>query len=257
VVAYGRVSVRLIESRLRFPLLIFYSLGMVRINFQPYTTQQLEKIVYARLASAKDSLQDENATDVIVPDGVKFAAMKVSSISGDARRVLDICRRTVEEVRSSQRIAKLADVNKVVQVMQNSPTAAYLRECSLHERIMLASLLKCVRRAGIEEIPWGDVSWRGLQTSRLLKLSQVLHQHHIYSSVLTGDDDPIRRPSSDDLALVLESLVASRALLLEDGAAVARKPQEERRCMLNLEQGEVERVLGEVGGQRWKATLAH
>jgi origin recognition complex subunit 1 len=64
---------------------------MIRINFQPYTTAQLEKIVQTRLTSAKESLQDQTQ-DVINADGVKFASMKVSSISGDARRVLDICR---------------------------------------------------------------------------------------------------------------------------------------------------------------------
>ena len=57
--------------------------GMVRINFQPYMTAQLEKIVHARLGGS---------TEVLSGDAVKFAAMKVSSISGDARRVLDICR---------------------------------------------------------------------------------------------------------------------------------------------------------------------
>jgi CDC6/ORC-like protein len=54
---------------------------MVRINFQPYTTTQLERIVHARLG---------RSTEVLSKDAVKFAAMKVSSISGDARRVLDI-----------------------------------------------------------------------------------------------------------------------------------------------------------------------
>jgi len=63
---------------------------MIRINFQPYTTQQLEKIVHARLRDAKEGL--DNPPDVIHADGIKFAAMKVSSISGDARRALDICR---------------------------------------------------------------------------------------------------------------------------------------------------------------------
>ena len=67
------------------------SSGMTRINFQPYNTPQLEKIVHARLESAKVGLPP-NSPDVIVADGIKFAAMKVSSISGDARRVLDICR---------------------------------------------------------------------------------------------------------------------------------------------------------------------
>ena len=56
---------------------------MVRINFQLYTTAQLEQILHARLGGSNG---------VISKDAVKFAAMKVSSISGDARRVLDICR---------------------------------------------------------------------------------------------------------------------------------------------------------------------
>lgn len=46
--------------------------------------------MHARLKEAKDGL--EEPPEVINADGVKFAAMKVSSISGDARRVLDICR---------------------------------------------------------------------------------------------------------------------------------------------------------------------
>lgn len=64
---------------------------MVRINFKPYTTPQLEKIVHSRLQTAKEGFHGV-FPDVIMPDGIKFAAMKVSSISGDARRVLDICR---------------------------------------------------------------------------------------------------------------------------------------------------------------------
>lgn len=78
-------------------------LGMARINFKPYNASQLEKIVYARLSrtvpnkspsKAAKAIGDaqQQPTMVIAPDGIKFAAMKVSSISGDARRVLDICR---------------------------------------------------------------------------------------------------------------------------------------------------------------------
>ena len=130
---------------------------MVRINFQPYTTPQLVRIVHARLEGAKKGLPD-GMPDTITSDGIKFAAMKVSSISGDARRVLDICRRVVETVQPQQRSAKTEDVKEVIKQMQSSPTAAYLRDCSLHERIMLAALLKCARRSGIEEVKWSDVS---------------------------------------------------------------------------------------------------
>lgn len=135
-----------------------YSLGMVRINFRPYTTPQLEKIVQARLASANATQASTTESPaVIAPDGIKFAAMKVSSISGDARRVLDICRRAVEHVQVERRAARTNDVKDVIKAMQSSPTAAWLRGCSLHERIMLAALVKCVKREGVEEIKWGEV----------------------------------------------------------------------------------------------------
>ncbi len=100
---------------------------MIRINFKPYSSVQLEQIVKSRLANAKEGLKSSNDKDVIAPDGVKFAAMKVSSITGDARRVLDICR------------------------------SAYLRDCSFHERLMLASMIKCMKREGVEEIKWNEV----------------------------------------------------------------------------------------------------
>lgn len=139
-------------------------LGMIRINFQPYSTPQLEKIVHSRLVAAKEDLASQYQRNVISTDAVKFASMKVSSISGDARRVLDICRRAVELVHAKGKTAGMDDVKEVIRVMQNSPTAAFLKELSLHERIMLAALIKCVKREGVEEIKWGEV---GLILSRL------------------------------------------------------------------------------------------
>ncbi|KAH8991280.1 P-loop containing nucleoside triphosphate hydrolase protein [Lactarius akahatsu] len=193
-------------------------LGMVRINFQPYTTPQLEQIVHARLGGS---------TDVLSADAVKFAAMKVSSISGDARRVLDVCRRTVELVQPLGRAARTDDVKDVIRDLQNSPTAAFLRALALHERILLAALLKCVRRTGVDEIPWADVR----------------HQHHLYAGVFADS-----APAPRELEGVLDALLAARVVLSEARGA--------RRIVLNLEPAEVERVLGEVGGQQWRNMLA-
>jgi origin recognition complex subunit 1 len=144
--------------------------------------------------------------------------------------------------------------------MQNSPTAAYLRDCSLHERMMLASLVKCIKREGVEEIKWGEVSSFFPFSLQPLQLCtdckhQVQHQHLLYTHVLTSDDDPKRKPTSAELAMVLDSLVASRALLVEDGSGIAKKPEGERKVLLNLEQNEVERVLSDLGGPRWKNVL--
>jgi len=74
-------------------------------------------------------------------------------------------------------------------------------------------------------------------------------------NVLTSDDNPTRKPTPAELIFVLDSLVASRAIVVEDGAAITRKPDGDRRMLLNIEQGEVERVLGDVGGARWKNVL--
>lgn len=78
----------------------------------------------------------------------------------------------------------------------------------------------------------------------------------MYVDLLAGVDDPVRRPVTTELRVVLDSLVASHALLCEEGAAVARRPEDDRRVALNLEYSEVERVLGEVGGAQWKNTLS-
>ncbi|KAF8513451.1 P-loop containing nucleoside triphosphate hydrolase protein [Hysterangium stoloniferum] len=214
-------------------------LGMARINFEPYKTPQLQKIVEARLETAKQGLPAEMGADIFEKDTLRLCAMRISNISGDARRMLDVCRRAVELVRASNtRIVKMSHITQVIEAMQNSPTAAYLRDCSLHERIMLASLLKCVKREGVEEIRWDDIA----------------HQHHIYMNLLTGDDEPTRKPSNIELALVLDSLVASRAILLEDGLPASRKAPGDRKLVLNIETGEVERVLSE-GGNNWKNAL--
>lgn len=78
---------------------------MTRINYQPYDKAQLVQIVNARLQVAKEGFVGSGDKDgegdgergsafpeVIAPDAIVFAAAKVASISGDARRVLDICR---------------------------------------------------------------------------------------------------------------------------------------------------------------------
>jgi len=136
---------------------------MTRINFQPYSRDQLEQIVQARLDSSKEGLEDETDPKfkqaVITQDAIRLAAMTVSRITGDARRVLDICRRAVELVQEKKTTVKAPHIKEVVQVMQNSPTAAFLRDLSFHERLMLASLIKCIKREGVEEIKWGDVGF--------------------------------------------------------------------------------------------------
>ena len=84
---------------------------------------------------------------------------------------------------------------------------------------------------------------------------QVQYQHLNFIHSLSSENDPTRRPTSAELLLVLDSLVSSRAIVVEEGALVSRKPDGERRLLLNIELSEVRRVLSDIGGQRWKNLL--
>lgn len=76
----------------------------------------------------------------------------------------------------------------------------------------------------------------------------------IYVETL-GEGVSTRRPTIGELTVVLDSLLASRAMLMEDGFTAARKPVGERKVILNLEQAEIERVLSDVGGNLWMNAL--
>ena len=67
-------------------------------------------------------------------------------------------RRAVELAYPQKKTARTVDIQQVMKEMQNSPTAAYLRELSYHERVMLAAVIRCVRKEGVEEVKWGEVS---------------------------------------------------------------------------------------------------
>ena len=92
-------------------------LGNDKVVFKPYTAEQLKKIVHARLEDAS-AMRLENEPVLIsgnqsgknvaetLPTGktssafdavaIELASRKVAAVSGDARRVLELCRRAAE-----------------------------------------------------------------------------------------------------------------------------------------------------------------
>ncbi|XP_072269792.1 cell division control protein 6 homolog [Pyxicephalus adspersus] len=65
------------------------------LNFSPYTKDQIATILQDRLTQVSGQVLDNVA--------IQFCARKVSAVSGDARKALDICRRAVEIVESDVR----------------------------------------------------------------------------------------------------------------------------------------------------------
>ncbi|PQE24574.1 origin recognition complex subunit 1 protein [Rutstroemia sp. NJR-2017a WRK4] len=145
-------------------------LGLTRITFPGYTHDQLQTIITSRLTDVPAHL--------IHPDAIQFASRKVASVSGDARRALDICRRAVElaeaeaealsipntpsktpsrEDKKGKGIVSIATIKKAINEATTSPLQHYLRALPLVTKIFLAALVLRLRRSGTGECLLGEV----------------------------------------------------------------------------------------------------
>ncbi|KAJ2816550.1 Origin recognition complex, subunit 1 [Coemansia furcata] len=180
-------------------------LGLTRINFQPYSHQQLMTIVQSRLegCAAFDS------------DAVELCARKISAVSGDARRALDVCRRAVEIVEAEsarestlaggkgvrpaqdagqQGLVTMMIIDRAVKEMYASGNVAFIQNASLQQKVFLLSLRAAIRKAGIPEVSLGDVAFVHRQLCQLHEL--VI-------------------PSYDQIAKICSQLGATRCILTE------------------------------------------
>ncbi|KAK4884953.1 hypothetical protein RN001_001224 [Aquatica leii] len=124
-------------------------LGLTRLTFQAYTHKQLQEIVTKRLLG----------TDAFNPDAVQLVARKVASVSGDARRALDICRRAAEiaELEGRYTLVAMNHVNEALNSMITQPKVQAIKQCSRLEKLILQSVVAEVERTGVEETNFSSV----------------------------------------------------------------------------------------------------
>lgn len=183
-------------------------LGLTRINFQPYTHQQLMTIVQSRLEGCE-------AFDA---DAVELCARKISAVSGDARRALDVCRRAVEMVEArwiqdngssssknskrsrsvaasqQQHLVTMMVIDKAVKEMYASGHISFIQNASTQQKIFLVALRAAIRKAGLPEVSLGDVAFVHRQLCQL---------HELMS------------PSYEQIAKICSQLGAARCILAE------------------------------------------
>ncbi|KAJ2742417.1 Origin recognition complex, subunit 1 [Coemansia sp. BCRC 34301] len=170
-------------------------LGLTRINFQPYSHHQLMTIVQSRLEGCA-------AFDA---DAVELCARKISAVSGDARRALDVCRRAVEivETEASRQnsagatqpsLVTMMVIDRAVKEMYASGNVAFIQNASLQQKVFLLSLRAAIRKAGIPEVSLGDVAFVHRQLCQLHELAV---------------------PSYDQVARICSQLGATRCILTE------------------------------------------
>lgn len=83
---------------------------------------------------------------------------KVSAVSGDARRALDICRRVAEitETRNNTTVS-VQDVDEALSEMIINPKVQAIKHCSKFEQIFLQAVSMEVKRIGVEEVCFANV----------------------------------------------------------------------------------------------------
>ncbi|KAK9356889.1 P-loop containing nucleoside triphosphate hydrolase protein [Lipomyces doorenjongii] len=138
-------------------------LGLTRIQFAGYTHTQLQIIIEARLKDIPGN--------IVLPEAIEFASRKVASVTGDARRALDICRRAVEiaeeggplpsptakstrgEMSSGTFTQKVTiqHIRKAINESTSSPVFQFLPSLPLICKLILTALMQRSRISGVAE----------------------------------------------------------------------------------------------------------
>eukprot|EP00092_Neocalanus_flemingeri_P001551 GFUD01001653.1.p1 GENE.GFUD01001653.1~~GFUD01001653.1.p1 ORF type:complete len:880 (+),score=263.06 GFUD01001653.1:116-2755(+) len=156
---HGKLIVLAIANTMDLPERVMINrvssrLGLTRQTFQPYTHTQLQTIVASRL----------EGLEVFKQDAIQLVARKVASLSGDARRALDICRRATEMAESmGQSMIGVVHVTKAHQEMFSSPKILAIRSCTKYEQLLLKVMVSEFHRTGVEETTVGAI-FREMQT---------------------------------------------------------------------------------------------
>lgn len=134
------------------------------LHFSPYSRQELTDIVHDRLTQV-------SGEGVLDASAVQFCARKVSAVSGDARKALDICRRAVEMVESADRKgsegqthARRVSVPQVARVLSEvygdrmaAPEAGEAESFPLQQKLLVCCLLLLTHGRKSKEVPLGKL----------------------------------------------------------------------------------------------------
>lgn len=159
-------------------------LGMTRITFMPYTDKQLVEIVKSRLGITPDSIpvdEEVGCREVLSIDAITYVSKRVSNVSGDARRMLDVCRRSIELVELKAKTSGLGvpkpvtilDMKSVLDSMVKSGKVSHILSLPLHAKILLLSLLSCLRRSGLAEAELADIASHHRAICRMYAISST------------------------------------------------------------------------------------
>ncbi|KEP61330.1 UNVERIFIED_CONTAM: ATPase, AAA family protein [Hammondia hammondi] len=112
--------------------------GFGRLTFNPYTREQIEEILLARLQECKHLFNEA---------AIKVCARKVANFFGDLRRALQVLRRALE-MRQAEGVICPADIAKAANDLFDSPIKDAITALPWGLKLLLFSLLQAQRVDG-------------------------------------------------------------------------------------------------------------
>eukprot|EP00127_Corallochytrium_limacisporum_P005315 Clim_evm46s202 gene=Clim_evmTU46s202 len=165
-------------------------IGACRIKFSTYNADQLEKIITERLkpdSECFDSDDDEvperkkqNLSVVFEKEAISACCRKIASLSGDARRVLDIMRKaaTLAQSRQAPKVTT-AHFLETYAEMTTSPAMQAVRESTLFEQLVLVAGCDLARLRGLQDFTFSALCDHALLLARKATLPFSLPQHQL------------------------------------------------------------------------------
>lgn len=188
-------------------------LGLERFQFPSYKHEDLVQIINSRF----EHLTEDGI--ILKSDAVEFAARKVASVSGDARRALKICQRAIEIARENSSnpgniIVQAAHINKAVLESTSSPIQLYIQDLTLVSKLFLAALLSKKRKSGFAENSLGDVID---EVKQLVSINSARNRDAVVVEHMSVMDilykDFIVRPRG--IEYILDELIEGGVILLQ------------------------------------------
>lgn len=146
--------------------------GLTRVQFPGYTHEQLHEILLQRLG---------DASDLIEPEALDYAARKVASVGGDARRVLDFVAQAVATAQLHNDIpVRTAHVRDITLQSQTSPMNTFLSTLGYATKVLLCALVTSTRRSSNIEAPLHEI----LRLARQLVHSSAnadVFEHYLFT----------------------------------------------------------------------------
>lgn len=151
-------------------------LGMLRVNFAPYSYPQLIRIINDRINATGNG----DGNRALSADAVEYLARKVGAVSGDARRAIGLAIKALSS-NVNAKVLSIKDVDAMLQATTNQ-TTHILASLNICCKLVLVSVYLLFKQ-GVSTLTIDQVLSNGWQLARTLGIMEVGSYHSILKAI--------------------------------------------------------------------------